>query len=151
MLSNLQAAGVSPPMPFPGIGGPARMGESLRTQEPVSHFHTMVRQEFHHSWTFFLWASIGSTQGMGHRSPLPDPMDLSDGAASSGLFQEGWGCPTWDPRTTILSAFSATILAFFFPFSQHLEFFQFQRPDGSYFSQPPRLKHFCLNVQKSFL
>ena len=108
---------VSPlPCPSQVPVGPARMGESLRTQEPVSHFHTTAQLEFHHSWTFFLWASIGSTQRMGHRSPLPDPTDLSGRAASSGLFREGRGCSTRDPCTTILSAFPPTILVCLFFF-----------------------------------
>ena len=57
------------------------------------------------------------------------------------FYLEHTGNYTFTPFSTILV----------FPFPQDLEFILFHRPDGGYFSQPPRLKHFGLNVQKHFL
>lgn len=59
-------------------------------------------------------------------------------------------CPTWDTYATVFSLLP-TILRVLFPFPQDLEFSLLQRTDGSSSSQPPRLKHFCVNVQKSSL
>lgn len=122
----------------------------LKTQEPLSHFCTT--------------AGTGISSYLDLLSPCLPGVPPENGAwivsASRPHRPLGSCCrPTAVPRgrdqgthlghTENCALSLSPPLCVFLP--QHLESVLFQKPDGGRFSQPPRLKHFCLNVQKHFL
>lgn len=147
MLRNPQAAGVPPPLPFSDISGPARVGESLRTREPSAVFTPRQSRNSVIAGSSFSGLPWGPPGEWGTDLPCSQiPQTSWVTLPPQGSSRRDSSALSW----THMQLYSQPFRSSFF-FFQHLEFFQFQQPDGNYFFQPPRLKHFCLNVQKSFL
>ena len=132
-----------------------RVGESPRTQEPSAVF--TPRQSRNSviagpSFSGLPWGPPGEWGTDLPCSQIPQTSGSrshhgpSSTASAQGSSRRDSSALSW----THMQLYSQPFPSSFF-FFQHLEFFQFQQPDGNYFFQPPRLKHFCLNVQKSFL
>ena len=148
MLRNPQAVGVPPPLPVLNISRPAKVGESLRTQEPSAVLTPRQSRNSVIAGPSFYGLPWGPPGEWGTDLPCSQvPQTSWVILPPQGSSRRDSGTQSW----TYMQLYSQPFPSPFFFFFQHLEFFQFQQPDGNYFFQPPRLKHFCLNVQKSFL